>query len=74
MSLSDLSELRRALNFPSRAGNLKIPDGQKNPKPKNSLHDAGMLILFESFLGILLLDPRFFSHHIVALVRASIQV
>ena len=31
-----------------------------------------MLILFESFLGILLLDPRFFFHHIVAQVRASI--
>ena len=46
--------------------------GQKNPKPNNSLHNAGMLILFESFLGILLLDPRFFFHHIVAQVRASI--
>ena len=40
--------------------------------PRNSLHDAGMLILFESFLGILLLDPRFSFHHIVAQVRPSI--
>ena len=28
--------------------------------PQNSLHVAGMLIPFESFLGILLLDTRFF--------------
>ena len=32
-----------------------------------------MLILFESFLGILLLDPHFFFHHIIAQVRASIR-
>ena len=31
----------------------------ENPKPKNSLHDADMRILFESFLGILLFDPAF---------------
>ena len=31
-----------------------------------------MLKLFESFLGILLLDPSFFFHHIVAQVRPSI--
>ena len=34
--------------------------------------NAGMLILFESFLGILLLYHRFFFHHIVAQVRPSI--
>ena len=44
----------------------------ENPKPKNSLHDADMRILFESFLGILLFDPRFSFHHIVAQVLASI--
>ena len=31
-----------------------------------------MLILFESFFGILLLDPRCFSYHIVAQVHASL--
>ena len=46
--------------------------GQWNPKPRNSPHNAGILILFESFLGILLVDPRFFFHHIVAQVRPSI--
>ena len=32
---------------------------------KNSLHSAGMLILFESFLGILPLNPLVFFHHLV---------
>ena len=41
-------------------------------KPKNSHHDAGMLTLFESFFGILLLDSNFFFHHIVAQVCPSI--
>ena len=31
-----------------------------------------MLILFQSFLGILLLNPHFFFHHIVVQVHASI--
>ena len=56
-----------------------MPDWQENMKPKNSLQDAGMLILFKSFLlqsaswfRILLLDPSFSFHHIVAQVHASI--
>ena len=39
---------------------------------QNSLHAAGMIILFKSFLGILLLDPNFFFHHIAPQVYPSI--
>ena len=40
--------------------------------PRNSLSAAGMLILFESFLGILDLDHHIFFHHIVPQIRPSI--
>ena len=51
LSLSYLSELRRAVNFLSRAGHLWKRTGCRIRNPQNSLHAAGMLILYE--LGIL---------------------
>ena len=49
---------------------IRTGSGIRNPR--NSLHDVGMLILFEFFLEVLLLDPHFFFQHIVAQVRPSI--
>ena len=62
----------RSFEF-SKSGRAPLnTNWQKNPKPKNSPPYAGMLILFRFFLGILLLNPRFFFHHIVAQVCPSI--
>ena len=73
-ALSKLSELWRALNFPIWAGHLSIRTGSPILNLQNLLHATGMLIFFiESFLGILLLDPRFFFHHIV-LFHKFVQV
>ena len=70
--LSELSELRQALICPSRAHQLSILTGSGIQNKQNSLHAAAMIILFKSFLGILLLDPSFFFHHIVPQVYPSI--
>ena len=75
VSLSDLPELRWALNFPSLAGHPWIWTGSKIWNHKNFQHAAGMLLQipsFESFLGTLPLKPRFFFHHLVLHVCPSI--
>ena len=56
LSISKLSELRRALIFSSRVGQLLIRTGCGIRNYENSLHAAGMLFLFKSFLEILLLE------------------
>ena len=66
-SLSDTSELRRALNFPSRASHL-----QEDPKPRKLPARCRHAYSFESFLGILPLNSRFFFHHLVLHVCPSI--
>ena len=42
---------------PSRASQLQTLAGSETHEHENSLHAAGILVLFESFLGILLLGP-----------------
>ena len=66
-----------SFEFSESGGPPLNTDGHSNPKPRkippwHGVHAAGMLTLFGSFLGILLLDPYFFFHHIVAQVRPSI--
>ena len=41
-------------------------DCQRNLKARKPLHALGTLILFESFLQSLLLDPCFLFHHLVS--------
>ena len=65
LSLSDLSELWRALNVPSRAGHVKYRRAVRDRRIQNheiSLHAAGMLILFRILSPH---NPRFFFHHLV---------
>ena len=58
-SLSDLSEFRRALNFPSRAGHLFIQTGRRVRNHENSLDAAGRLILSNPLLEFCLSTPTF---------------
>ena len=62
LSLSDLSELRRALNFPRRACQLEKRTGRRIRNDENSLHAAGICSSFlNPFLEFFLSTPAFSS-------------